>query len=624
MRVLGLLLLWAGICGQAIAQIVDDTTKTIKGYQTMVYITPAQIHIDSAKNRLDTTIIGLQETDESLWANGVRQRNLGFIGSAQSPLFFANQANVGYWMGQDNTRYLSFPADSVRFYRTYNTYSNIRYNQGSFGRQWILIDFDRNLSVNTNFGFSIRRLTEQRILGVVSRKQKMLDHTSFNFHANGTYWDGRMRAFASYSDFRQGIGETGGAYLNDTSDLAVVYDYTRNQAVYAAGTTSGEYRRNFRTYLLLGKDSAAIRFRVDAGYEGYKYSYTSDLTTTASVASQKYLPYYETFFLNYSSTNNDYRYDFLFAKPAVYVHVPSGFLSAGIETRQHRYANQQLLIAAKKENILFVQGEQKVGPVRADFLGRIIFGRDYGAKVGLHAPFLEGFFETYKSTPSFMSQRMISNHFIWDNQFSPVYSSKIGGKATLKKGQSYLSAKLSYDLIHQYIYYSNKVTPVQDSSLLHNINVAIDSRFVYRSFVLTGQATFAKSSNATILPQPAYFFRASPSFLISISGGKYQLNPGLDFWYRGAYNGQAYDPSLALFYNQGATGVRSNTFPPSLNLAPYLWASAFVNIKIGNTRVYLKLGNALQGIVGKGFLDVPFYPGINRYFEFGLNWTFFD
>jgi hypothetical protein len=600
-------------------QIVDDTTKLTNGYASTIYRLPHFSLLDSIGRHSDTSLTWFQESDEFLWDAGQRQKNLGYIGSPQASLFNISNERIGLQYGQENTRYLSFDPDSVRFNRSYNVVTRLKYNQGSFGRQWILVEASKNIATNFNVGINIRRLTSLRQIGVRSFKEKLVDQTAYCIHFNSSFFDNKYLLMGSFSEFRQGVKETGGLVTSPSVTEDSLFDFTVSRTQFTEPAVANEKRRNIRLYNYFKISNKIPYLQLVGGYDGYKYDFDLNLNPALN-------PYvrYDSTFLSIDFTSNNQQYDFLFLKPSLLYTVGKFNFEAGFHLRKHRYSNQDLLLSSVNEEILFAScayttpyGKvsintqsvpRKDNSIRVKFEGMGIYASVYQAKI----------------SPSFLSQRMISNNFTWQNSFALTELLSVDVRYKIPINRIVIDFMLKNQTVRNGIFYSKNVSPIQEPGAINNLLIGTKVNYSIKRFNILAQVTGSSTSRNDYFPQPTYFARLTPSFQFFFKSGKYQVMPGFDFWYRDSFLGQAYDPSVGVFHLQGPGTSIYSDFPKHQLLNSYLWSAIFINVKINNTRGYVKLGNAGQGITGPGFFDVPFYPGQQRYFEFGIDWVFYD
>ena len=88
---------------------------------------------------------------------------------------------------------------------------------------------------------------------------------------------------------------------------------------------------------------------------------------------------------------------------------------------------------------------------------------------------------------------------------------------------------------------------------------------------------------------------------------------GIDIWYNTSYYADAYMPVTSVFYNQNVKKIGN-----------YPYVDAFVNFKIKNARIFVKLAHLNSGLMGNRYYMVPHYPMYDRSFKFGVSWVFND
>lgn len=88
---------------------------------------------------------------------------------------------------------------------------------------------------------------------------------------------------------------------------------------------------------------------------------------------------------------------------------------------------------------------------------------------------------------------------------------------------------------------------------------------------------------------------------------------GVDVHWRSAYYALGYATALQQFYVQ-----------QSFLVPDYPLIDPFFNLKMRRARIFVRYHNALATIRTRGFIQTPFYAGMENIFDFGFNWTFFD
>jgi outer membrane cobalamin receptor len=89
------------------------------------------------------------------------------------------------------------------------------------------------------------------------------------------------------------------------------------------------------------------------------------------------------------------------------------------------------------------------------------------------------------------------------------------------------------------------------------------------------------------------------------------MQTGLDVSYFTNFNGNAYNPALAMFYINNNYSIGS--FP---------FVDLFANFKIKTSKVFISVSNILGDITGVNYAQIPLYRQPTRAIRFGLQWNF--
>ena len=136
---------------------------------------------------------------------------------------------------------------------------------------------------------------------------------------------------------------------------------------------------------------------------------------------------------------------------------------------------------------------------------------------------------------------------------------------------------------------------------------------MFWKFEVDNKVVYQYTDKPNLLRKPQLI--ASQSYVFSTHMFKKALflQVGVDLTYNTKYYGDAYQPATRSFYLQNKTKVGN-----------YLYADAFLNLKIKRFRIFVQLTNFLSGVIGYDSFTVPHYPMQDRVFKFGVNWLFHD
>ena len=282
----------------------------------------------------------------------------------------------------------------------------------------------------------------------------------------------------------------------------------------------------------------------------------------------------------------------------------SVYTYAGAEGHLSRYfewdALGQLNFAGHDAGDFFLRGKMKVSvfPFRRDSLSPIS---------------LTASFETDLKEPDYYEQYMYANHYMWDNDFSKVSTTRIQGSLDFPKWKIYASA--GYALLANNIYYDSLGVIRQNKEAMSVLTASLRKDFHLGIVRLENTVLFQVSSNEDVVPLPklAANLRWYLQFPV-VREDILKMQIGVDAHYNTKWYAPGFHPVTGNFYNQHEEQY-GNT--PLFDV--------FMNLQWKQACVFLKLENA-----GKGWpMQVHDYFSAHRYiypprmFKFGITWPFY-
>lgn len=203
----------------------------------------------------------------------------------------------------------------------------------------------------------------------------------------------------------------------------------------------------------------------------------------------------------------------------------------------------------------------------------------------------------------------------WQNNFDNVQTKQLNAAIASKK---YGTLSFDYTTINNYAYFSKNedgaVKPFQSDKSINYIRFKFEDEIPFGKFALNntiryqnvldgeGVLNVPEFSTRNTLYYANHFFKKNALY----------LQTGITFNYFSSYNMDGYDPLLAEFYTQNET---------SLGGFPRL--DFFVNIKIRQTRIFLKAEHFNSSFTGYNYYSAPNNPYRDFVVRFGLVWNFF-
>lgn len=288
------------------------------------------------------------------------------------------------------------------------------------------------------------------------------------------------------------------------------------------------------------------------------------------------------------------------------------------ETIPNRLQGTNIAVGGNYANTigkLDVAGEAQVNVV-GDFDGFNIYGEigyDITDDAHLSASILSN------SRPAnynhLLSQSNYVN-YIWHNapNYNNVKTNTLQGVITSKK---WANVEVAATSITDYAYFGlnqdSLVTSLQSQEAVNHLKITANREFSYGKFGLDATVTLQNVSGAEgVLNVPDFVTRGTLYFSDRLFKKALLLQTGVTLNYFSKYNLNAYDPILAEFFVQN-----------DQELGAFPLVDVFVNMKVRQTRIYVKAEHINSSFTGNTFFSAPGYPYRDFNVRFGLVWNFF-
>lgn len=219
------------------------------------------------------------------------------------------------------------------------------------------------------------------------------------------------------------------------------------------------------------------------------------------------------------------------------------------------------------------------------------------------------------SSPGLVYTNWISNHYIFNNDFS---NQKITNLSF-----NYINDLLSVDLkaeyflMTDYLYFASQsggidASPKQYSGVINMLKLSLGKNLTWRRFHFDNFVVYQKTDNQAILRTPEVYTYSSlyhSSTLFNVLKSQY----GVTARYNTTYLAPSYAVGLGQFYN--GANVTFTSFPI---------ASVFFKATLERTNIFVQYDYANQGMFNNGFYTVNRYPQMDAVIKFGVAWTFYN
>lgn len=212
--------------------------------------------------------------------------------------------------------------------------------------------------------------------------------------------------------------------------------------------------------------------------------------------------------------------------------------------------------------------------------------------------------------PSFFLQHYHSNHFHWENNFSKIYRTSVGGLFALPVTKTQL--KVDVENITNPVFFNEKALPEQYNSNVQIISADLKQDFRLGAFHLDNQIIYQISSNSDVIPLPPLTFSHKLYYL----GTWFKVltaQIGVDAKMHTKYYVPDYMPATGQFHVQKHT-----------QLGNYPLMNVYANFHLKQARFFVEYYHINKLFMKGDYFFMPNYPFNQPGFKLGLSWNFFN
>ena len=565
------------------AQILDDSTKQVYGPTTTRFLFEKDLLSDREEYHfVDTTVDRFHKYD-FLSRNDYRYVDLGNLGTATRPVFYAPPTEVGVQSGFNAYNpYFHYPSD-VRYYDTKSPYSSLYYVQGGLLQQLLKVDFSRNITPRLNAGFNYLRPTTPVQFGSAGNREenRAVDSHSFVFFTRYESPDSAYHVLAHLSHLNHTAYDLGGLIPEqeaiDTNgfnyDLMLQDFQTNGSAQIPRTARSIDLRLNYHVY---------HQYKFAEGFQVYhvfdrqvqQYRYLDSDPRNAETLRDLGRPFYPNYHLNDTITNERTRFAVLDNRVGL-KGILSGWNYRVYARRRDWVATFQADSSTQAspnpkppardrrragETYLGLWTQYEFSPkfrLRAE--GELLLIRYYRLNGTIETPWFTGGYNSVVHSPTLIQLRAVGNHTHWDNTDRDngelprnTRADQLFGTVTLKAGTLTFMPSLTLTNLDNYIFYDELAIPRQIATPIQLVNAGVS--FDYRWKILRTQHeaiyTLRNGPEADVIRVPTFFvtsrlFAEGPLFKKAL-----YMQLGVEMHYKSNYKGDAYMPAIGQFHLQ--------------------------------------------------------------------------
>lgn len=213
----------------------------------------------------------------------------------------------------------------------------------------------------------------------------------------------------------------------------------------------------------------------------------------------------------------------------------------------------------------------------------------------------------HNTSPEYLFENYVSNHFIWHNDFSKTRRYRVGGSLNIPHTGTYFMAGI--ENVQNHIYFNEACLPTQFGGNVQVFTARLHQNFKYRALHWENRVTYQTTSNDAVIPLPSLSVYSNLYLKFRVATLFVQM--GIDCDYYTKYKAVSYQPATMAFYNQRE--VECGNYP---------FVNLYFNFKLSKTRFFIMMSHINQGMTGDNYFSMPHYPLNPRRFQMGLSVDF--
>jgi Putative porin len=597
------------------AQILDDSTQMKYNPTSVILQTGEDVYYNRQQfSHPSTSLTGLQSY-QPLFQKGVYSQDLGNYLTPRGLIIPSTPNSIGARYGFHAFDDFSVVPDSVTYIDTRSPYTSLDYVQGSKGQQRMYVTHSRNVTARWNLTAMIRRMGARKLLGAVNTTDRQAGHWSFGLTSRYYSKSARYQLLAQVISMSHLHYDQGGI-LPSVSDSTTkdLYDYNLS-TVNLKGVTTTDKRVTGRLYHQYGisTDSSLQVFnQLDILSRTNQFS---DPNTRSNAA------FYPAIYSDSNATSDKVTY--LQSEVRWGVKGIKSFLFYALYYKA-RYYKYEILnsTALAKEGLNTIVGGELRGKLHKAWNASVSgewspASSEQVAEGSVLHKLLEVRYKHMQYTPTFQEQLYDGNHIRWDNSFDLIQLQQLTALLHLRYKSIRISPDTKWMRFKNYVYIDQFAHPAQFKNDLEVWSSTINLTLNKRLWILenTFQYNFSSDDNILRVPETVNQTR------LLLQGYLFKkatfMQVGVDVFFRSAWVGNRYMPVTQQYYlgNAGSTFNR---------LDAYALCDVFLTMQVKTARFFVKMAYVNQGLGSNGYLVTPYYSGMTRTFEFGINWQFFD
>jgi hypothetical protein len=211
--------------------------------------------------------------------------------------------------------------------------------------------------------------------------------------------------------------------------------------------------------------------------------------------------------------------------------------------------------------------------------------------------------------PQFVYQYLNSNHYFWDNNFGPQRQVSISAWISSR----FAKMNFSYIQLTDFVYGSAHDVPAVFSETFGYVHADIHSVLKPGKFYIETTAGVNLLPDSVPVRLPMFYGKLRAGIEFPMFHGALRCFFGAEALYFTEFYADTWLLPAAIFRNQD-----------NITIGNYIYPGLFVGINIKRARLFAMLDNAAAGFLDMNYYSMPYYPRFDRFFRWGISWSFYN
>ena len=593
-------------------QILDDSTKVVYGPGTSSYFYKNDLKYNKLKlYKVDTSIkelhhFGLVNQHDN------KMQDLGNNGTALSPIFYAIPEATGVTSGFNAYLPYFLSPSKRKFFDTKSPFSKIYLVFGGIGRSATEVEYSRNVNPRWNLGGAFSRIKSDKQISRARKDDRMVLSNAYEFYTSYKDKKEKYNLLVHFSRLGHSVIESGGIVPTSVDPDSELFGYNEDAKIWLTTAETRELKVNYHVYHQYKfSDYAQIYHELNRENQFVDFINT-DLGASADG------PFFRDIFQDSLMTFDRSKYRLFQNEAGVKGNITNAFYNFYYKRRdlkfEHKYISDEGYFSENYGGFRLrydFNEETNLGG-GAEYQQ----GGNYTAEAALNHKNLTISAKKTQYSPSFTDENYSGNHRQWSNDFKSIQAENMRAQLNLQVKSLLVQPFAEYTSLSDYVYYGTDTIPGQAQGKINIFSPGIQLHLGFLKnmhFEFEGIYTDLGGADADKIRIPEVFVNSKLYYQNMLFKGNMFAQIGFDIHSKSSYFPSTYDPVMMRYFLQD-----------NFEAEQYWLVDFFINFRVNRARLFAKVNNITRGLQADGYFRTPYYTGVNRTFDFGINWQFFD